>query len=82
MIAESGQIAVDHLPPALLEAPVAPAIRKTPSDDQQERQALIEAPRRTGGNQTRAAELLNINRVTVWNRMRKYGIDLKKGING
>jgi hypothetical protein len=25
--------------------------------------------------------MLGINRVTVWNRMRKYGIDLQKIIN-
>ncbi|MCP3923217.1 MAG: PAS domain S-box protein [Desulfobacterales bacterium] len=43
-----------------------------------EKSELINALKRTGGNQTKAAELLNINRVTVWNRMRKYGIDLKK----
>jgi len=27
---------------------------------------------------SRAARLPGINRVTVWNRMRKYGIDLEK----
>ncbi len=43
-----------------------------------EKSELINALKRTGGNQTKAAKLLNINRVTVWNRMRKYGIDLKK----
>ncbi len=44
----------------------------------EEKTALIEALRQTGGNQTRAAKLLGINRVTVWNRMRKYGINLEK----
>ena len=39
---------------------------------------LINALRRTGGNQTQAARLLGINRVTVWNRMKKFGIDLKR----
>ena len=43
-----------------------------------ERQQLIQALQQTGGNQTKAAQMLNINRVTVWNRMKKYGIDLKK----
>ncbi len=43
-----------------------------------EKIALIEALRQTNGNQTQAARLLGINRVTVWNRMKKYGIDLKK----
>ncbi len=45
-----------------------------------EKTALIEALRQTGGNQTRAAHLLGINRVTVWNRMRKYGINLEKAL--
>lgn len=36
-----------------------------------------EALRCTGGNQTKAAEILGVNRVTVYNRMKKYGIELK-----
>ena len=43
-----------------------------------ERSELIRALKETNGNQTKAARILNINRVTVWNRMKKYGIDLKK----
>jgi PAS domain S-box-containing protein len=42
-----------------------------------EKSELIRALRETKGNQSRAARILNINRVTVWNRMKKYGIDLK-----
>jgi len=43
-----------------------------------EKKALLEALRQTNGNQTQAARVLGINRVTVWNRMKKYGIDLQK----
>jgi PAS domain S-box-containing protein len=46
--------------------------------DPEEKIALIEALRKSNGNQSQAARLLGINRVTVWNRMKKYGIDLKK----
>jgi transcriptional regulator with GAF, ATPase, and Fis domain len=46
--------------------------------DSEEKRLLIEALRQTNGNQTQAARILGINRVTVWNRMKKYGIDLKK----
>ena len=81
VIAESGQIAVEHLPPALSDAPRAPVFPKAPAGDGEERQALIEALRQTGGNQTQAAKRLGVNRVTVWNRMRKYGIDLNKVID-
>jgi len=48
------------------------------SGDGTEKQALIEALKKTNGNQSQAARILGINRVTVWNRMKKYGIDLKK----
>ncbi len=43
-----------------------------------EKNQLIQALKQTNGNQSKAARLLNINRVTVWNRMKKYGIDLKR----
>jgi transcriptional regulator with GAF, ATPase, and Fis domain len=45
---------------------------------QQEKGSLIKALQQCRGNQTQTARLLGINRVTVWNRMKKYGIDLKK----
>jgi transcriptional regulator with GAF, ATPase, and Fis domain len=43
-----------------------------------EKKALIAALQQTHGNQTQAARLLGVNRVTVWNRMKKYGVDVKK----
>jgi transcriptional regulator of acetoin/glycerol metabolism len=49
--------------------------------DDSQRQKLIEALRAAGGNQSKAARRLGINRVTVWNRMRKYGINLKREIH-
>jgi transcriptional regulator of acetoin/glycerol metabolism len=54
------------------------AVGGAAADGSPEKNALIEALRRANGNQTQAARLLGINRVTVWNRMRKYGVDLKK----
>ena len=38
---------------------------------------LVDALIRSRGNQTKAAGLLGINRVTVWHRIMKYGIDLQ-----
>ena len=43
-----------------------------------EKTALIKALQECKGNQTKAARVVGINRVTVCNRMKKYGIDLKK----
>ncbi len=45
-----------------------------------EKQELLEVLKKTGGNQSKAAELLGISRVTVWNRMKRFGIDAKRSI--
>ena len=31
-----------------------------------------------GGNQSRAAEMLGISRVTIWNRMKRFGITVNR----
>ena len=41
-----------------------------------ERDMLLETLEKTGGNQSKAAEILGVSRVTVWKRMKKYGIQL------
>ncbi len=45
-----------------------------------ERQDLVKALRKSGGNKSQAAKLLGVHRMTVWNRMKKYGIALEKEI--
>ena len=40
--------------------------------------AMVKVLLQNDGNQSQAARSLGINRVTVWNRMKKYGIDLKR----
>ena len=45
-----------------------------------ERDTLLEALRRAGGNQSEAARHLGVSRVTVWKRIKKYGIDLHRDI--
>ena len=47
---------------------------------QLKKKQLIETLEKVGGNQSRAAEILGISRVTVWNRMKKYGITAQKKI--
>lgn len=41
-----------------------------------EKKALVDALRRCKGNKTEAAKILGVHRMTVWNRMKKYGIQL------
>ena len=91
VIAEKGLIDLDQLPPNIAEPKPAialPAVGATGRDqipmsasapgENVEKTALVEALRQCNGNQTQAAHVLGINRVTVWNRMKKYGVDLKK----
>ncbi len=82
VVADTTCIERNHLPRHLTEKsfpdqePVFPGDTKPFVSD--EKTALIQALKQTNGNQTQAARLLNITRVTVWNRMKKYGIDLKR----
>jgi PAS domain S-box-containing protein len=81
-IAERGPITCDHLPPQFMGH--IELDEKKPSllgvKDARDKQSLLEALKEAGGNQTRAAKILGVNRVTVWNRMRKYGIDIKRDV--
>lgn len=43
--------------------------------DAEERERLVEALRRTGGNRTEAARLLGIGRTTLYRRLAAHGID-------
>jgi transcriptional regulator with PAS, ATPase and Fis domain len=45
-----------------------------------EKQELIETLKKTGGNQSQAAQILGISRVTVYNRMKRYGISARKTV--
>lgn len=45
-----------------------------------EKRELLEALKKTKGNQSKAAEVLGVSRVTVWNRMKRHGIDAKRFI--
>lgn len=82
-VADKDTIDIDHLPPQLLVDP-DPAVSTTTQvfggTGNVERQQLIDALQSADGNQSQAARMLGINRVTVWNRMRKYGINLKREI--
>jgi PAS domain S-box-containing protein len=82
-IAENGPITCDHLPPQLMaHAPTSSRkVSLLKVKESREKQALLEALREAGGNQTQAAKILGVNRVTIWNRTRKYGIDIKRDIS-
>lgn len=45
-----------------------------------ERLELLEALEKAKGNQSKAAKILGVSRVTVWNRMKRYKVHAKKNI--
>jgi transcriptional regulator with GAF, ATPase, and Fis domain len=48
--------------------------------DDSKRKQLMDALEKAGGNQSEAARLLGVSRVTVWNQMKKFNINLKRKI--
>ena len=83
MLGTSDVIDVDDLPPEIHGSHGAPASAPTAGEhvalplpvDELERRNLLAALAATGGNKTRAARLLGIDRVTLYNRLRKHGAD-------
>ena len=51
-----------------------------PYQEDAKKQQLLKALDQSGGNQSMAARVLGVSRVTVWNRMKKYNIDLSRRI--
>ena len=78
VIAESGLVEPSHLPRSITAEPGRICLPLASAADRGERDALVQALRDCGGNQSLAARKLGISRVTVWNRMKRYGIDLRK----
>ena len=68
----------EHLPPKINTAGKRPsAIHATSSKSwEEERINLIRTLSRVNGNQSEAARILGVSRVTIWKRIKKYGIDL------
>ena len=71
-----------HLPATIYRRKVLPSSSRRKSLDLKEieKQELLEALEKTGGNQSEAAELLHVSRVTVWNRMKRFGINAERKI--
>jgi PAS domain S-box-containing protein len=71
-----------HFPPDIYQEPYPLKTRRNESINREEskKKQLIEALEQSNGNQTRAAEILGVTRVTVWNRMKRYHITAQRRI--
>ncbi len=76
------EIKPQHLPETIYSPKKAQAAPKKNSFNltEIEKQELLEVLRQTGGNQSKTAEILGVSRVTVWNRMKRFGIDSKRSV--
>jgi transcriptional regulator with GAF, ATPase, and Fis domain len=71
-----------HLPPNILwgqKGQGSPTSVPVNRDEIKKRQ-LLDALKKAGGNQSEAARILGVSRVTVWNRMKKFNINLRREI--
>ena len=66
---------VRDLPPEVMQKPRARAGDDTLDLQAQERVSIERALERFGGNRKKAAEALNISTVTLWRRMKQYGLE-------
>ena len=68
----------EHLPPKITAKSKRSLAKNRHSavSWEEERKKLIHTLRQVGGNQSEAARLLGVSRVTVWKRIKKYSINL------
>jgi two-component system, NtrC family, response regulator HydG len=77
VLCSGGGIDTRHLPPRI--ARTAPECA-APADTENEKDELLRLLQETDGNQSETARRLGVSRITVWKRIKKHGINLKKQI--
>ena len=83
VLCSSGGIGKQHLPPKVIGRSLdCPPPLKDGQAAEAEKDALIRVLRQTGGNQSEAGRILGVSRVTIWKRIKKFGIDVKREIRG
>ncbi len=81
VLCPGGAIDKQHLPPKI----VSPTKASNGADNgknvtfSRQKETLLNALRQTNGNQSEAAKLLGVSRVTVWKRIKKFGITQEFG---
>ena len=81
VLCQSGGIGVSHLPHKIVDGRMDQQVAcEVHQDCVKARDEMIAVLRQAGGNQSKAAKMLGVSRVTVWKRMRKLGIDIKQDV--
>jgi two-component system response regulator HydG len=85
VLCHEGEIMPHHLPAKVTgkQPSVTPrrqAVKK--QSDDAERKRILDALAATGGNQSKAAEILGISRVTLWKRLKAFDIQVDRKVRG
>jgi DNA-binding NtrC family response regulator len=75
ILANSPSVKVRDLPPEVIQKRHPRRGDDTLDLQEQERLSIERALERFGGNRRQAAEALNISTVTLWRKMKRYGLD-------
>ncbi|OEU64387.1 MAG: sigma-54-dependent Fis family transcriptional regulator, partial [Desulfobacterales bacterium PC51MH44] len=67
-----------HLPPAIFQAKKPKSKKTTINREEMKKKKLIVALEQSGGNQSEAARILGVSRITIWNQIKRYKINFKK----
>ncbi len=81
VFSRGGCIELEDLPPALIHAPSLDErlFQDLPTLEEMERRYLLHVLQAVGGNRSRAAESMGIDRRTLYRMAERFGIDLKEG---
>jgi DNA-binding NtrC family response regulator len=76
LISTSKRIDTDLLPPEINAEAAGSSLKETLSSQMAdaEKETILQALSRAGGNRTKAANLLGISRASLYNKLRQYGI--------
>ena len=76
VLCKDATIECGHLPPKILQPhhPSEHRVARGNRTNLREREELVRVLRQAAGNQSEAARILGVSRVTIWKRIKKYGI--------
>jgi len=84
VLCREGEITPDHLPTHLLEKQKKQRHElkyPAPPENDEEKKQLMAAISSTRGNKSKAAKILGISRVALYNRLKKYNIHIEKSVH-
>ncbi|WP_073040317.1 sigma-54-dependent transcriptional regulator [Desulfacinum infernum] len=81
-LAQGDRIEVSHLPPDLQQLTLRvprPARREFLTLEEYEKDYILWVLKKVKGNKTKAAEILGIDRVSLWRRLKRFGLQEEPG---